>query len=136
MKIRTYSELIELDTFEDRYRYLALRGSVGYSTFGFDRYIGQNFYTSREWRQIRQHLILRDNGCDLGLDGYEIHGKLLIHHMNPLTVEDITHGDDSIIDPEYLITTTHQTHNAIHYGDERQLPRPLVARSPGDTRLW
>lgn len=136
MQIRTYSELRRLDTFENRFRYLALRGSVGYSTFGFDRYINQNFYSSREWRQIRQHLIIRDNGCDLGLEGYEIHGRLLIHHMNPISAEDIVHGDDSIIDPEYLITTTHQTHNAIHYGDERQLPRPLVDRRHGDTKLW
>ena len=134
--MRTYSELSNLDTFEDRYQYLTLRGIVGYSTFGFDRYINQNFYSSREWRQIRQHLILRDIGCDLGVEGYEIHGRLLIHHMNPITAEDIAHGDESIIDPEYLITTTHKTHNAIHYGDERQLPRPLVPRRHGDTKLW
>ena len=134
--IRTFSELEQFDTFEERFRYLALRGVVGYSTFGFDRYINQNFYSSREWRQIRQHLIVRDQGCDLGVDGYEIHGRLLIHHMNPITAEDIAHGESSIIDPEYLITTTHKTHNAIHYGDERQLPRPLVPRRHGDTKLW
>lgn len=134
--IRTYTDLVEFDTFEDRYRYLALGGEVGYSTFGFDRYLNQNFYSSREWRQIRQHLIVRDDGCDLGVPGYEIHGRLLIHHMNPISAEDIVHGDSSIIDPEFLITTTHRTHNAIHYGDERQLPRPLVVRSPGDTKLW
>lgn len=136
MTIRTYSELKRLVTFEERYRYLALRGSVGYSTFGFDRYINQNFYASREWRQIRQHLIIRDEGCDLGIPGYEIHGRLLIHHMNPITAEEIAHGDECVIDPEYLITTTHKTHNAIHYGDERQLPRPLVPRRHGDTKLW
>lgn len=136
MMIRTYSELAQFDTFEERFRYLALRGSVGYSTFGFDRYINQNFYSSREWRRIRQHLVLRDNGCDLGVDGYEIHSRLLIHHMNPITAEDIVHGEASIIDPEFLITTSHATHNAIHYGDERLLPRPLVPRRHGDTKLW
>lgn len=134
--IRTYSELKRIETFEDRYKYLALRGNVGQSTFGFDRYINQQFYTSRSWRDIRRHIVLRDNGCDLGIDGYDIHSQLIIHHMNPITVDDISHGDPSIIDPEFLITTTHQTHNAIHYGDERLLPRPLVERKTGDTRLW
>lgn len=136
MTTKTYTELSRYDTFEERYRYLALHGEVGYSTFGFDRYIGQHFYSSREWKQIRQHLILRDHGCDLGVEGYEIHGRLLVHHMNPITAEEIIHGDDCIIDPEYLITTTHMTHNAIHYGDEKQLPRPLVPRRHGDTKLW
>lgn len=136
MTIRTYTELEQFDTFEERFRYLALRGSVGYSTFGFDRYINQHFYSSKEWRTIRRHLILRDGGCDLGVPGYDINSRLLIHHMNPITAEEIAHGDESIIDPEYLITTTHNTHNAIHYGDERQLPRPLVPRRHGDTKLW
>jgi hypothetical protein len=134
--IRTYSELRRLDTFEERYRYLALRGNVGASTFGFDRYMNQMFYRSTQWRQIRHHVIARDNGCDLGIDGYDIHDRIYIHHMNPMTVEDISHGDDDILDPEYLITTTHRTHNAIHYGDETLLPRRLVERRPGDTRLW
>jgi hypothetical protein len=134
--IRTYSELRRLDTFEERYRYLALRGNVGASTFGFDRYKNQMFYRSTQWRQIRHHVIARDNGCDLGIDGYDIHDRIYIHHMNPMTVEDISHGDDDILDPEYLITTTHRTHNAIHYGDETLLPRRLVERRPGDTRLW
>lgn len=134
--IRSYRELRRIDTFEERFRYLALRGEVGRSTFGFDRYINQQFYTSRQWRQLRHHVIARDLACDLGVEGYEIHGELLIHHMNPITAEDIMHGDPDILNPEYLITTTHQTHNAIHYGDERQLPRPLAARAPGDTRLW
>jgi len=133
---KTYTELAEFDTFEDRFKYLVLGADVGYSTFGFDRYINQNFYSSREWKQIRQHVIIRDHGCDLGVEGYEIHGRLLIHHMNPITAEEIVHGDDCIIDPEYLITTTHRTHNAIHFGDERQLPRPLVPRRVGDTKLW
>lgn len=136
MITRTYSELRRLDTFEERYRYLQLRGQVGGSTFGFDRYINQRFYTSRQWRQVRDVVIARDEGLDLGIPGYEIFDKIIIHHMNPMTAEDIEHGDDDILNPEYLITTTHKTHNAIHYGDERLLARPLVERRPGDTRLW
>lgn len=134
--IRTYSELRRLTDFEERYKYLALRGSVGHSTFGFDRYINQQFYTSTQWRQIRHHVIARDLGCDLGVEGYEIHDRIYIHHMNPMTVDDITHGEDSILNPEFLISTTHRTHNAIHYGDERLLPRPLTERRSGDTKLW
>ena len=134
--IRTYSELRRLTDFEERYKYLALRGSVGRSTFGFDRYINQQFYTSTQWRQIRHHVIARDLGCDLGVEGYEIHDRIYIHHMNPMTVDDIAHGEDSILDPEFLISTTHRTHNAIHYGDERLLPRPLTERRSGDTKLW
>lgn len=136
MILRTHSELSRRPTFIDRFRYLALRGSVGEATFGYDRYLNQKFYTSREWKRIRSYVIDRDNGCDLGVDGHEIHSKLLIHHMNPISVDDIVHGDDDILDPEFLITTTHQTHNAIHYGDERQLPRPFVERKRGDTKLW
>lgn len=136
MSVKRYRDLSRLDTFEERFRYLALHGRVGESTFGFDRWINQQFYTSEQWRQIRNHVIVRDNGCDLGIEGYEIHSKIVIHHMNPLTVVHITHGDPDILDSEYLITTTHQTHNAIHYGDERQLPRKYVERTPGDTRLW
>jgi hypothetical protein len=134
--IRTYSELSRLETFEERYRYLALRGQVGESTFGYDRWINQRFYRSAEWKRIRYHVIARDLGCDLGIADYEIHDKIIIHHMNPMGVEDIVHGDEDIIDPEFLITTTHNTHNAIHYGDEGLLPRPVVARTPGDTSLW
>lgn len=134
--IRTIGELRRLETFEDRYRYLSLRGHVGEATFGYDRYINQAFYTSREWRHLRQFIIARDNGCDLGVDGYEIHSRLIIHHMNPMTAEHISHRDSAILNPEYLITTTHQTHNAIHYGDESLLPRPHVPRRPGDTKLW
>ena len=134
--IRTYSELRRLTDFEERYKYLALRGSVGRSTFGFDRYINQQFYTSTQWRQIRHHVIARDLGCDLGVEGYEIHDRIYIHHMNPMTVNDIAHGEDSILDPEFLISTTHRTHNAIHYGDERLLPRQLTERRSGDTKLW
>lgn len=134
--IRKYSELRRIDDFEERYRYLALRGGVGVATFGYDRYINQQFYTSRQWRQIRHHVIARDLGCDLGIDGYEIHSGLIVHHMNPMDAADISHGDESILDPEFLITTTHRTHNAIHYGDEKLLPKIHVPRSRGDTRLW
>lgn len=134
--IRSYSELRRLSTFEERFKYLSLRGQVGRSTFGFDRYINQKFYTSSQWRHIRQQIIVRDQGCDLGIDGYEIHNRLVIHHMNPLTADEISDGDLSILDPEFLITTTHQTHNAIHYGDEKLLAKPLVVRRPGDTKLW
>lgn len=136
MRIRSYSELRRLNTFEERYDYLQLRGEVGKSTFGFDRYMNQRFYTSREWKQIRNQVIARDEGMDLGVDGYEIYDRIVIHHMNPMTVNDIAHSDDSILDPRYLITTTHRTHNAIHYGDRSLLPQPLVERHRGDTRLW
>lgn len=133
---RTYSELSRIESFEERYRYLALRGRVGESTFGFDRWVNQSFYRSREWRQVRDQIIVRDNGCDLGVEGYEIHHGLYIHHLNPITLRQIEEGDPCILDPENLITVTHNTHNAIHYGDERMLPRPLVERRPGDTKLW
>lgn len=135
-KTRTYRELRRLDTFEERYRYLALRGMLGESTFGFDRWINQRFYTSREWKLIRDVVIVRDNGCDLGVPGFEIHSGLLVHHMNPMTFKDLEHGEDWIIDPNFLITTSLRTHNAIHYGDESQLPRGPVVRKLGDTHLW
>lgn len=136
MTIKTYSELQRIDTFEERFRYLSLRGSVGRSTFGFDRYINQKFYTSREWRYARRDVIARDLGCDLGIEGFEIHSQILIHHMNPITADNIKHGDQDLIDPEFLITTTQLTHNAIHYGTEKQLPRPFTSRIRGDTKLW
>lgn len=135
-RLRTYSELRRIESFEDRFRYLALHGRVGEPTFGWDRWINQGFYTSTQWRQVRLEVIARDLGCDLGVPGYEIHDKILIHHMNPMSAGDIVGGDESILDPEFLITTTHRTHNAIHYGDERQLPRSFVERLPGDTKLW
>lgn len=135
-RIRTYSELRRFDTIEERFDYLALRGEVGRTTFGFERYVNQRFYTSREWRQVRHHVIARDNGCDLGVEGFEIFERILIHHMNPMTVDDITHGDDDILNPEYLISVSHRTHNAIHYGDAQLLPRALTERKPGDTKLW
>lgn len=134
--IRSYKELRRLETFEDRYDYLKLRGVVGASTFGFDRWMNQAFYSSREWRLIRSHIIVRDNGCDLGIDGYEMHDRIYIHHINPMSVAHITQGDEDILDPEYLIATSHRTHNAIHYGDERMLRQPLVQRTAGDTKLW
>lgn len=133
---RSYSELRQLETFEERFRYLALKGTVGQSTFGFNRWVNQGFYTSREWRQARDGIIVRDNGCDLGIDGYEIHKDLYIHHLNPITLEQLEAGDDCLLDPDNLITVSHQTHNAIHYGDERQLPLRPVDRKPGDTKLW
>ena len=136
MLVRSYSELIRLNTFEERYKYLALRGQVGDRTFGFDRYMNQMFYSSQEWRHVRHQVISRDLGCDLAFQRHEIHGRLYIHHMNPMTPADIKGGEGSILDPEYLITTTQRTHNAIHYGDESLLAKPLVVRRPGDTKLW
>lgn len=135
-KVRSYSELRRLEFFEERYEYLKLNGEVGRSTFGFDRYLNQKFYTSYEWKMARREVILRDNGCDLGISGYEINSSLLIHHMNPIIVEDIIHGEEWIFDPEYLITTTKTTHNAIHFGNEKILPKIVVSRSSNDTKLW
>lgn len=134
--IRTHKELRQLSTLEERFEYLSLRGTVGASTFGFDRWVNQQFYRSKQWRDLRHHIIVRDNGCDLGVDGHDLHERIIIHHMNPMALEDITSGDDSILDPEFLISTAHRTHNAIHYGDASLLPRQLVVRTPGDTRLW
>jgi hypothetical protein len=136
MKNREYSDLSRLDTFEDRFDYLKLNGQVGRSTFGFDRYINQQFYSSFEWKNVRDFVIVRDNGCDLGVSGYEIHGHILVHHMNPMIIEDIIHHEDSILNPEYLITTTKNTHNAIHYGDKSLLPKVVLSRLPNDTKLW
>jgi hypothetical protein len=133
---RSYSELSRYNTFEERYQYLRLFGSVGYETFGFDRWINQRFYRSREWKSARDHVIFRDNGCDLGIPDYEIHGEILVHHMNPIVADDIVHGEEWIFDPEYLITTTKTTHNAIHYNNETMMPRIVLSRSPGDTKLW
>lgn len=134
--IRTYSELQSIETFAERYRYLRLRGAVGEPTFGFERYLNQQFYRSKEWADIRREVIVRDLGCDLGIPGFEIHKGIIVHHMNPMTPKDIYHGIEQNTDPELLICTTHMTHNAIHYGDESLLAQPLVERRPGDTRLW
>lgn len=136
MTIRSYSELRVLTSFEERYHYLALRGQVGESTFGYDRWLNQRFYTSREWRLLREEVIVRDNGCDLGIRGYEINKGLYVHHMNPLRAKDLSQRDPDILNPEFLITVTHRTHNAIHYGDESLLPQVPVERRPGDTNLW
>lgn len=136
MKIRRYNELSRLPTFDERFDYLRLGGGVGRETFGFDRYVNQRFYDSHEWQSVRRYVILRDEGCDLGVPGYEIPLGPLIHHMNPMSVDDIVHGEDWILDPEFLITTTHRTHNAIHYGIEKLTPRVVVERSPQDTKLW
>lgn len=136
MSTKSYLELVTFDTFEERFRYLALRAGVGEATFGFDRYLNQRFYASSEWKKVRNDVIIRDEGCDLGVEGYEIRRELLIHHMNPMSVEDIVDRNPRNLDLNYLITTTHQTHNAIHYGDESRLPRKVVERRPGDTKLW
>lgn len=136
MKTRTFSELARLDSFEDRYNYLRLSGEVGAMTFGHDRWMNQGFYHSREWKSMRDYVVTRDDGCDLGIPGYEIHVNLLVHHMNPMTPDQLAHGEEVILDPEFLITTTVRTHNAIHYGDDRQLPKVHIPRRPGDTRLW
>ena len=134
--IKTYSELIALPTFEERYRYLRLRGSVGEDTFGFDRYLNQKFYRSIEWRRVRDQVIIRDNGCDLGIEDRLIPGKVLIHHMNPITEKDIVNVTDTLLNPEYLICVSHTTHNAIHFGDENLLIPELVVRTPYDTCPW
>lgn len=136
MRIRKYSELQRLNTFEERFEYLSIRGTVGASTFGFERYLNQQFYRSKEWRDVRQVVIARDLGLDLGVEGHEIYDKVIIHHMNPMSIEDVELGRADILDPRYLITTNHRTHNAIHYGDASLLPQPLVERRPGDTKLW
>lgn len=135
-RLRSYSELRRLESIHERFGYLSLKGEVGRSTFGFERYINQQFYSSREWRQTRHFVLARDNGCDLGIPGYEIYDRIIIHHMNPMSVDDINDRGDYILDPEYLITTTHRTHNAIHYGDVSLLPKALIERQPGDTKLW
>lgn len=136
MKIRTYSELIKLPTFEERFQYLKLNGAVGKDTFGFDRYLNQIFYKSQKWLSVRDQVIIRDNGCDLGIEGYEIHGRILIHHMNPITLRDLEIESDFLLDPEYLISTVHNTHNAIHYGDENLLYKAPVERTRFDTCPW
>lgn len=136
MWVRRYSELRRFSTFEERFEYLALRGYVGKETFGYDRWMNQEFYRSREWKLVRSAVIARDEGCDLGIPGYDIRYGLLVHHMNPLSELDLVSGEESIIDPEFLITTTQRTHNAIHYGDASPLIRMPVKRMPGDTKLW
>lgn len=134
--LRTYSELVRFDSFKDRFEYLSLKGAVGESTFGFERHLNQKFYKSREWRLTRDEVITRDLGQDLGVDGFDIHDRIIIHHMNPMIPVDLIQGNTDILNPEYLIATTHKTHNAIHYGDASLLALPFVERRPGDTSLW
>jgi hypothetical protein len=133
---KTYSELLKFKTFDERFNYLVLKGNIGEITFGFDRYINQQFYTSKEWKTVRQHVILRDKGCDLGILDYEINDILIVHHINPMVSDDIVHNESWIFDPEFLITTSKKTHNAIHYGGDLVLKTTYAPRSRGDTDLW
>lgn len=135
--IKTYSELVKLNSFEERYKYLKLEGKVGEDTFGFDRYLNQIFYKTDEWKSVRDYVISRDNGCDLGMSDREIKfGKILVHHMNPITKEDILNRSDILLNPEYLITTTKNTHDAIHYGSDDLLYQDPVERYKNDTCPW
>lgn len=134
--VKTYTELIRFKTLEERYRYLRIGGRVGEETFGFDRWMNQVFYKDPRWRDIRDEVITRDNGCDLGLEGYDIHGKIFVHHMNPVTKDDILYNFDSLLNPEFLISTSKRTHDAIHYGNEDLLPQSPVVRTRNDTCPW
>lgn len=134
--MKTYSELILLPTFKERFEYLKLSGVVGRDTFGFDRYLNQQFYRTSEWKKVRDAVIIRDNGCDLGVEGYEIHDRIIIHHMNPITANDIIKHSDWIIDPNQLICTSFRTHNAIHYGDISLIDKQPTIRKPNDTCPW
>lgn len=134
--MKRYSELSQLKTFEERFNYLKLGGCVGRDTFGFDRYLNQIFYQSTEWRRVRDQVIIRDNGCDLGILDRPIQGKILIHHLNPITAKDIEERNADIINPEFLIAVSHITHNAIHYGDENLLAKDPIVRMPNDTCPW
>jgi len=134
--IKCYSDLIHIPTFEERFKYLKLDGIVGNETFGFDRYLNQMLYVTKEWRSCRREIIIRDNGCDIGIEGHEIYGKILIHHMNPVSKQDILNKNPKVFDPEHLIVTSFNTHNAIHYGDVNLLTIKIVERSINDTRLW
>lgn len=138
-KLRCYSDLIQYSTFEDRLHYLELHGVVGEDTFGFDRYINQKFYKSPEWRRVRDFVIVRDNGCDLAVKGYDIGDRIIVHHMNPLTLDDISNSSDFLLNPEYLICVSKETHDIIHYGfssDRYSKSKEPVDRKPGDTKLW
>lgn len=137
IKRRSYSELKLIQSFKERYEYLRIGGHVGIETFGFDRYLNQALYTSPRWRKVRRDVIIRDDGCDLGIDGFYIFDKILVHHMNPITVKDIEDDNEDIFDPEFLICVSGQTHNAIHYGDEKKLPNfQFVERTKYDTCPW
>lgn len=134
--IKTYSELITLPTFEERFEYLKLEGSVGIDTFGYNRYLNQALYRSAEWKRLRRDIIIRDSGCDLGCEGFEIYGRVLIHHINPITVDDVIKRTPTIFDPDNLICVSHDTHNAIHYGDIGLLTIAPVERTKNDTCPW
>lgn len=136
MSIKTYSELITLPTFEERYQYLKLGGKIGVETFGYDRYLNQILYNSPDWKTFRHKIIIRDNGCDLAMEGFEIHGMILVHHINPITVEDVLRRDPKIFDPENVVSTVLNTHNAIHYGDESLLMLSPTPRVANDTCPW
>jgi hypothetical protein len=136
MKIRSYHEMLQYDNFIERYRYLRLIGHVGEDTFGFNRFVNQSFYTSREWRSVRSQVIIRDNGCDLGCDSRPIYGPIHIHHINPVSLEQLENEDPMLFDLDNLICTSGETHRAIHYGDESGLIQDYVPRHPGDTKLW
>lgn len=135
-RTRNFTELSRIARFEDRYAYLRLQSSVGLETFGYERWLNQAFYSSAQWKLVRQEVIARDRGCDLGVEGYEIFDRVIIHHMNAIRVQDVTHGDPDILDSEFLVSCSLRTHNAIHYGDASLLVKPLVRRRPGDTKLW
>lgn len=134
--IRCYSDLKQIDSFKERYLYLKLHGKVGEETFGFDRWMNQSLYKSQKWRKTRREIIIRDNGCDLGVDGFELDNYIMVHHINPITLEDIEEERDVIFDPENLICCSSRTHKAIHFGDESLLPKEPIIRRAGDTCLW
>lgn len=136
MNIKTYSELIAISSFEERFGYLRLKGSVGKDTFGYDRYLNQILYNSPEWKKLRNQIIIRDNGCDLACEGYEIYGRILIHHLNPITVDDVLDRNRKVFDPNNLVCVTHNTHNAIHYGDASMLLTGPIVRTKNDTCPW
>lgn len=134
--MKTIAELVRFETFEDRFEFLSMAALVGDRTFGGERYLNQGFYTSREWRQTRYDVIARDEGRDLGVEGFEIYERIIVHHMNPIRAEDVIKGNPDILDPDYLITVSHKTHNALHYGGPPPISHPLVERRPGDTQEW
>lgn len=136
MSIKTYSELISLSTFEERFKYLQIKGAVGKDTFGYDRYLNQVLYSSPEWKRFRHEINIRDNGCDLACEGFEIYGRFIVHHLNPITVSDVKNRNPKIFDPDNVILTTHSTHNAIHYGDEKKLVIAPIERTKNDTCPW
>ena len=136
MVLKTYSELLTIPSFDERFQYLSLRGSIGSITFGFDRYLNQDFYNSWSWRSVRDKVIIRDNACDLGILGRDIYDAIRVHHMNPITIDDINNGNPALLDPEFLICTSIGTHNALHFGDSKKIKSLPIERRKGDTKLW